>query len=379
MNKIITCCLLFCVCFALLILPHTTTRAQSESPFIEPAAIDSYVESERQAARIPGMAAAIVQGDGQVYLKGYGSAGPDGRPVTPQTPFLLGSVSKSFTALAVMQLVEAGKIDLDAPIQRYLPWLEFGSPGASSITARHLLHHTSGIPTYAGELAFVGQRSASLEELLRKQQKVALSASPGQKYQYSNLNYVALGALVEAVSGQAFGDYLRENIFAPLEMPHTSTAPGPDLSAGHQYFFGFPVQTQPPFRADNLPAGYILSSAEDMAHYLAMWLNGGQYKDTRLLSPAGIAALQQPEANVTGYTRYAMGWFTNPDGSVTWHNGSTLNYKAAMKILHKDRLGVVVLYNITDDLMSSLFGGGFMISEGIISLLYGEKPPAAGM
>ena len=99
------------------------------------------------SARIPGLALAIVRGDQIVYLKGYGRADASGRPVTPQTPFLIGSITKSFTALAVMQLVEAGTVDLDAPVQRYIPWFRVADPRASAqITVRHLLTMTSGLP-----------------------------------------------------------------------------------------------------------------------------------------------------------------------------------------------------------------------------------------
>ncbi|MEJ2708934.1 MAG: serine hydrolase [Anaerolineales bacterium] len=95
--------------------------------------------------RIPGLALAIVKGDQIVYLKGYGRTDQSGRPVTPKTPFLIGSVTKPFTALAVMQLVEAGKVELDAPVQRYIPWFRVADPMASAqITVRMLINQTSG-------------------------------------------------------------------------------------------------------------------------------------------------------------------------------------------------------------------------------------------
>src|SRR5512138_2868748 len=104
-----------------------------------------------RAAHIPGLALGVVRGDKVVYLKGYGIAGPDGRAVTPQTPFILGSSSKSFTALAVMQLVEAGKIDLDAPVTSYVPWFRTADPTESNqITVRNLLNQDSGMGVYAG-------------------------------------------------------------------------------------------------------------------------------------------------------------------------------------------------------------------------------------
>lgn len=110
------------------------------------AALDAYVEAELRAAGLPGMALAIVQGDRIAHLRGFGVAGPSGRPVTAQTPFLIGWVSKSFSALAVMQLVEAGEIELDAPVRRYLPWFQVvGAEASARITVRSLLNHTSGL------------------------------------------------------------------------------------------------------------------------------------------------------------------------------------------------------------------------------------------
>ncbi|HKT38833.1 MAG TPA: serine hydrolase domain-containing protein, partial [Ktedonobacterales bacterium] len=95
-------------------------------------AVDDYITARMGAAHIPGVSVAIVKGDQIVYLKGYGQADPSGRSVTPQTPFIIGSISKTFTALALMQLVEAGKVDLDAPVQRYLPWFRVADPEASA-------------------------------------------------------------------------------------------------------------------------------------------------------------------------------------------------------------------------------------------------------
>jgi CubicO group peptidase (beta-lactamase class C family) len=134
--------------FMLLALAFTAlpgAAAPSNAPDF--AAIDRYIEVQMQAARLPGLALGIVQGDQIVHLRGFGLADPSGRTVTPQTPFILGSVSKPLTALAVMQLVEAGKIELDAPVQRYLAWFRVADANASArITVRHLLYHTSGMP-----------------------------------------------------------------------------------------------------------------------------------------------------------------------------------------------------------------------------------------
>ena len=122
--------------------------------------IDAYIHSRMQIAGIPGLALGVIYGDQIVYLKGYGIAGPDARAVTPQTPFILGSTSKSFTALAVMQLVEAGKIDLDAPVTRYLSWFRTSNAAASDqITVRNLLNQIVGCrPTKAARASRITTR-----------------------------------------------------------------------------------------------------------------------------------------------------------------------------------------------------------------------------
>ncbi|HEY1016316.1 MAG TPA: serine hydrolase domain-containing protein, partial [Herpetosiphonaceae bacterium] len=134
------------------------------------AAIDAYLARQMEELRMPGLALGIVRGDEIIALKGYGVAGPDGTPVTPQTAFSIGSLTKSFTALAIMQQVEAGKLELDEPARRYLPWFRVADPAASaSITVRHLLNNASGLPRDFDPLAphAVDQTPETLEARLR--------------------------------------------------------------------------------------------------------------------------------------------------------------------------------------------------------------------
>src|SRR2546422_317181 len=139
------------VCLLTLIaLPFTalTVSAAPQAGVPDIGSIDAYISAQMQANHIPGMALGLVHNDQVVNLRGFGTADQSGRVVTPQTPFLIGSLTKSFTAMAIIQLVEAGKIDLDAPVQRYLPWFRVANATASAhITVRQLLNHTSGLPT----------------------------------------------------------------------------------------------------------------------------------------------------------------------------------------------------------------------------------------
>src|SRR5205823_12684984 len=127
--------------------------------------IDAYVTLQMRAMHIPGISLGIVHGDQIVHVQGFGVSNPDGQAMMPETPLILGSTSKSFTALAIMQLVEAGRIDLDAPVLRYLPWFQVGTPGAASrITIRHLLNHVSGITTLAVGESLTGNGDETLEQ-----------------------------------------------------------------------------------------------------------------------------------------------------------------------------------------------------------------------
>jgi CubicO group peptidase (beta-lactamase class C family) len=171
---------------------------------VDEDAVDAYIRASMHTSDIPGLALGVDHGDHIAYLKGYGIAGPDGRPVTAQTPFVLGSTSKSFTALAVMQLVEAGKIDLDAPVTKYLPWFRtLNAAGSAQISVRHLLHHTSGLQTYEGRQGLwdSDQSSVALEKGIRELSSAQLRQPAGQRYEYANENYNTLGLIVQTVSG----------------------------------------------------------------------------------------------------------------------------------------------------------------------------------
>src|SRR5829696_9942045 len=233
---------------------YLVTRPGSDTPAAngagagpEFAAIERFVRKEMAAQRIPGLALGIVKGDRIAYLRGFGKADESGRAVTPQTPFILGSVSKSFTALAIMQLVEAGKIELDAPVQRYLPWFRVADEEASAqITVRHLLNQTSGLSTKTGR-SFNGSGDTSdgaLETAVRKLRSAEPTAPVGEKHQYSNLNYTTLGLIVQTVSGESYEHYVKEHILIPLNMKDSfmfvPEAQRHGLATGHEYWFGWP-------------------------------------------------------------------------------------------------------------------------------------------
>ncbi|MZE62970.1 serine hydrolase, partial [Bacillus anthracis] len=183
--------------------------------------LDKYIEKFIKEQNIPGAAVAIVHNKEVFFTKTMGVTGESEKKVTSKTPFAIGSISKSLTALAIVKLIEDKKIKLEDPVQRYLPWFKLKNPQISStITIQHLLTHTSGINTYEG-LALSDKQSKSstaLKENVMKLSNVKVTAPPGEKYQYSNANYIVLGALIEEVTNETYSSYMEKYIFQPLNM-----------------------------------------------------------------------------------------------------------------------------------------------------------------
>ena len=349
------------------------------------AAIDAYVMARMKDLRIPGVAIGIVRGDQIVYLKGFGVADPSGRPVTPQTSFRLASVSKTITALAIMQLVETGGVELDTAVHYYLPWFQVGversSPQdeSSAITVRHLLYHTSGIPQSAGnDNFFNGDLSdAALENNVRQLARVSLNRPVGTTYQYANLNYDVLGLIVQAVSGQTYEAYIQEHIFTPLEMHRSfaSQAEAQGMAIGYRQWFGFPVPSSLPDDRATRPSSFLISSAEDLTHLLIAELNGGRYGNNAVLSPEGIAATQRPITPIGETDMYSgMGMDVGQVNGVymAGKTGGTANYSARIVLSPQDGWGVVVLANTFDIGLGDQFD---TLANGITAILVnGEEP-----
>ena len=372
----------------LLCLVSSTALASAQGAAnAEFAAIDAYVTARMEDLRIPGAAIGIVKDDQILYLRGFGIADPSGRPVTPQTSFRLASVSKTITALAIMQLVEAGQVELDAPVQRYLPWFRVGvepTPGqdeSSTITVRHLLYHTSGIPQSAGnDNFFNGDLSkTSLENNVRRLTRVALNLPVGTTYQYANLNYDVLGLIVQAVSGQSYEAYIQEHIITPLAMHGSFTsqaeAHAQGMATGYRQWFGFPVAASLPDDRATRPSSFLISSAEDMTHLLIAELNGGHYDSSTILSSAGIDVTQRPVTPIGKTEMHSgMGMEVGQVHGVyiAGKTGGTANYNARIVLTPLDRWGVVVLANTFDIGLGDQFD---TLADGIAAILVNGEAP----
>lgn len=365
--------------------------ASAASSDVAPA-IRDHVAAQLDANGVPGAVLAIA-GPDDVTVETFGTTGRDDEPMQEQTPFLIGSVTKSFTAVAAQQLVERGVLDLDAPVSDYLPWFSVEpADWTPDVTVRMLLNQTSGIPTDAGGGGLRYLEDESVAEVARELEGVPLSAEPGARFEYANGNYVLLGGLVEEVSGLPFGEYLRERILGPLAMAHTFTSLRPaqaaGMSEGHRYWFGL-TASHTTYSDGLLPAGGLISTGPDMARYAQMLLNGGSLDGERILSRNSVAELGTGAAAATvgpwakdPDVEYGMGLFVGgaPFGSepAVFHPGGSPDFAAMFALLPERDRALVLLMNVTPEVqMPGAAGAIDRIGAGAVSMMMGE-PPADG-
>lgn len=372
-NRFTSLILLFISLFYFSIFHIESISAQSSNSLTK---IDQYIKSEMNKNNIPGMAVAITHKDKVILAKGYGKTS-DQKQITATTRLPLASLSKSFTALAVMQLVEAGKINLDVPVAQYIPSFKLSDPRGAQITVRHLLNQTSGLnDTVYPDMTLKSQPQSS-KEVIKNLGTVKLANDPGKKHQYHNPNYQILARLVEVVSKMDFSDYLRQYIFNPLDMKQSinvsTTAQLKEqankVSQGHYLLFGNTViHDEPEWFIDG--AAGIISTADDMAKWLILQQQQGTYNNKQILSKQGIKKMQTPTSSTIDY---GFGWIigkTDDGKEKVSHGGILWTYKAEEWLLPEQEYGVVILFN--SGLNAFIDYSSF--TRGLVDLLDNKTP-----
>ncbi|RDS78679.1 class A beta-lactamase-related serine hydrolase [Alteriqipengyuania lutimaris] len=328
----------------------------------------NFLEGEMAKAAIPGVAFALVEegriAAGQRGIKRLGNEAP----IADDTAFLIGSISKSFTALAIMQLVEAGEIKLDAHVSDYLDEFVPGTR-AGRTTIRQLLSHTSGYSTFQGN-RWADNGGTEDDALARRVTAIAAidpATGPGERWEYSNINYMLLGRIVEVKSGLSFAEYLATRIFEPAGMANTFvpvTADDARLATGHTpWFTGKRALQRNPSGLAGAPAGGVASTAGDIATYLQLMMN----REDDILSARGKEAMMEPASELS--PAYGFGWFLNPAEGIVGHSGSNPGYESLATMVPAQHKAAVTLTNA---------GSGFAIAHGY-SLQYGFADRALGI
>jgi CubicO group peptidase (beta-lactamase class C family) len=334
--------------------------------------LDNFLRKTVKTYNIPGLAVAVVDDKGVIFMSGYGESSP-GFNVTPNTPFLLGSTTKMFTALATMRLVEMGKVEIDSALKKYLPEFRLASPDyENAITIRHLLNQTSGMSNAGMPYVSLGENNLDDELILLRKCKPV--SAPGTVYSYFNPNYRLLGLVIEKVSGMRYREFIYSEIFKPLAM--TSSFVGPvgvkDLTAGHGEIFGFPLRREQKIREGAFPSGFIVSSVSDIASLLIAELRAGK-GDSNILDPKTIKMTWQPPQNIKG--GYAMGWLAvDTIGKTPFlaHGGSLENYQSFLYINPQLNTGFVFLMNQGG--LLPMIGGFNTLRNGLIRIIDKEQP-----
>ncbi len=350
--------------------------------------IDTYVQQEMEASKIPGLAIGIVHGNEIIYTRGYGMADEQTVRVTQNTPFYIGSVGKTFTALAIRQLEGEGKIDVKAPAVHYIPWFTLADGSGKDITVEELLNHTSGLTTRAGNAAYSYNKKYSIEQAVRQiNKREKLKRPAGESYEYSNLNYVILGLIVEYASGLTYEEYITKNIFEPLQMKESfvskAKAANAGLAQGYREIYGLniPIYLDQPI--GQIPAGFQLSSANDMAKYLVSFLNNGYYEGKSILPNNQLLPPEDPLLpSYSTASYYGLEWGITSDPALKEYNrfygfmGATPDFNSAILISQVHRYGVVVLVNQRGTFRTPVLTAQ-LVGNGITDILLYHHMPSS--
>lgn len=322
--------------------------------------VDNFVRAQLAERHIPGAAIAVIKNGRVVKSEGYGLASVEfNAPVTKETVFEIGSVSKQMTAAAIMLLVEEGKINPDEKISKYLP----ATPDAwKNVTVRHLLTHTSGIKSYTGLSGFELTKRLSRDEFIRTLAAQPLEFETGSRYQYSNSGYNLLGFIIETVSGKSYWDFMRERIFKPLGMEKTADRDPkyiiPNRATGYEWENGSLIGRDYDL-TDVFSAGAIVSTVTDLAKWDAAWRG-----DTLLKKTSKTQAWTPVTLNDGKPYPYGFGWrFSEVRGHrLIAHSGQTAGFGANISRYVDDDLTVIALTNLGE------IGMGTVLANGIAKI-----------
>lgn len=344
------------ICGASLIFGGVGAKAE----VIHETDLEKYIMGQMSSAHVTGMSISIVSADRELYCAAYGAAGKTTKD------YVLGDLSKSFTAAAIMRLAEDSELRLEDPVGDYLPEYQ----NISDVTIQDLLHHTSGITKYE-----------VMSDIQAKGKKGT--------FEYANANYNLLGKIIEAVTGTSYIEYVSDNILDPLKMESTYSLINTvgfegEMVTGYQSYFGFPFTHENKYDKEEewmqVPSNYLVSDVKDMGNYLRMYLSKGG----DVLSKRSIKSMLNQGVSVDGDqeienqivksdARYAMGWIEKEISGekMFYHTGSVENYTATMILLPEKNLGISLLFNTSDSI-----AGQKLIEEleaGIIAIELGQK------
>ncbi len=351
------------------------------------------IPQEMQKHNVVGMSIALIDDQQVVWAEGFGHSSRSKKVrATADTIYQIGSVSKVITATAVMQLVEAGKVEIDKPLQTYLP--EFGIktrfPNSGPITPRTLLTHHSGIPSdriYGFAAVPPNSPPVPFTQLASLLKDEYVCNPPNAIFSYCNQGFSLLGHLVQQVSGEEFVAHMDRSMLQPMGMTHSSFAVNPSLAplCSKGYIKNKECE---PLRIRDMPAGSMVSNVRDMSRLAMMVFGNGTVADHRIIRPETLREMlrvQNPNVPLDLGFQLGLAWMLMPPqeidyaGPIAWHNGGTIAHCSSFVCLLQHKLAVVILTN-TDtggEVASKVSNEAFKLMLEIKSGLKPPKPAAS--
>jgi len=309
--------------------------------------LTDYIEFQVADKQIPGFSIALVDGQDIVYTRGFGRE-RDGVPASPETVYRVGSVSKLYTDIAVMQLVEQGKLDLDAPVVEYLPEFHPRGDGVETITLRHLMAHRSGLVREPPVGNYFDDSEPAIAAIVESLADTDLVYPVGSRERYSNAAIVVVGAVVQAAAGKPFADHIRETVLEPLGMATSSFARTPQVeqhaAEGLMWSYDGREFAAPTFDV-LVPAGNLYSSVLDQAQLIKVLNRRGD----PILSWEALQQMFEPQFE----SRFGLGFgLSDFEGHKTvGHSGAVYGFSSDLRVLPDERIGVVSVasLDVTND------------------------------
>jgi len=315
------------------------------------ARLESMILQEMEDKQLPAFSVALVDGNQIVWAQGFGYQDPEHKiPATAHTIYRVGSVSKLFTDIGIMQMVEAGKISLDAPVSQYIPDFHPNNPFKNTITLRELMSHRSGLLREPPIGNYFDPTEPTLEATVRSLNSTELVYEPGTHVKYSNAGIAVVGYTLEKLNSQPFPEYLKQAVLHPMGMNASAFAPDSRLlrNLAKAYMWGydglkFPAPT---FELGLAPAGCMYSTVTDLAQFLLVLFNGGRGPDTQVLKPERLEQMWVPQFAKPGQKKgYGLGFAVSElDGHrVIGHGGAIYGFATEVVGMPEDKLGVVTV------------------------------------
>jgi CubicO group peptidase (beta-lactamase class C family) len=353
--------------------------AQTERRVLIQTQLEPLIEKTMRENHIPGFAIGIVENGKVIYARGFGVTKlGDDKPITSKSLFHMASVTKPFVATAIMQLVERGKIDLDAHVIEYLPYFRMKDERFATITVRQMLGHISGMPDvedYQWDKPEYDE--GALQRYVRSLSNLSLIAAPGEKFEYSNMAFEILGDVISRVSGEGFESYVERNLLKPLGMKHSTLL----FRKANQKLLASPHIPAPqgvivskvfPYNRAHAPSSTLYSNIDDMNRWAMANLHRGELNGRRILQASSYDLLWKPQMAAGRRGEIGLSWFLTKrnEHRIIYHGGADVGFNSYILLAPDDSISIVAMSNFLPEKTGY---ASSIVNSAIDMMLAGKK------